>query len=413
MNRRHFLDHLVGASKLAVPAITLAGTMQAHARQLSRDRRAAILLWMGGGPSTIDLWDMKPGAVTGGPFQPIKTSGEAEICEHLPMLAQQMHHLSIVRSMNTREADHTRGTYYMHTGFVPNADVKHPSYGSLVAHELMDTRNELEIPPFVAVGGGSEGPGFLGMTWAPFVVNANGQVNNIQMGVNQDRLTQRMAALGQMEKSFVRQRRGRAAEDHAVVLEKTLQTMTSDQLTAFDVASEPEAIRTRYGTDRFGQGCLLARRLVEAGVPFVEVDFGGWDHHQNIFSTLETKLPSLDRGFSALVEDLASRGLLESTAIIWMGEFGRTPSINANTGRDHWARAWSVVVGGAGFEGGRVIGSTSDDGTLVTSEPYSSQDLMASVCHALGISLQTSFRTRSGRPMKIANGGKVIEPLFA
>ena len=412
MNRRHFLDHLLGASTLAVPAMTLTSSVRAHANALSRDRRSAILLWMGGGPSTIDLWDMKPGTANGGPFKPIATSSEAQICEHLPLLAKQMHHLSIVRSMNTREADHTRGTYYMHTGFVPNPNVSHPSYGSVVAKELAPSRDDLEIAPFVAIGGGSEGPGFLGMTWAPFVVNSDGRVNNLEMGVGAERLAQRMAALGQMEKSFTRQRRGPAADDHAVVLEQTLELMTSDQLAAFNVRQEPDKTKERYGDHRFGRSCLLARRLVEAGVPFIEVDFGGWDHHQNIFTTLEQKLPQLDQGFSALVEDLESSGLLETTSLIWMGEFGRTPSINGNAGRDHWARAWSVVVGGGGFQGGQVIGETNEDGTQVLSDPYTSQDLMASVCKAMGISLETSYRSRSGRPMKIANGGRVIESLF-
>ncbi len=158
----------------------------------------------------------------------------------------------------------------------------------------------------------------------------------------------------------------------------------------------------------------MARRLVEKGVPFVEVDLGGWDNHRGIFPTLsDNKLPTMDRAMSALVEDLDQRGLLADTAIIWMGEFGRTPRINGNAGRDHWARAWSVVVGGAGMRGGIAIGETNKDGTRVTSQPYSSEDVMASVCHALGIPLKTTFTSRSGRPMKIANGGKIIQPLFA
>lgn len=157
----------------------------------------------------------------------------------------------------------------------------------------------------------------------------------------------------------------------------------------------------------------MARRLVEAGVPFIEVGLGGWDNHQNIFPTLkDTKLPTLDQGMSALVEDLEQRGILKDTVIIWMGEFSRTPRINDNTGRDHWARSWSVVVGGAGMNGGIAVGKTSDDGTSVESEPYTSQDVMASVCKALGISLDTTFTSNSGRPMKIANSGKIIKELF-
>ncbi|MCA9266336.1 MAG: DUF1501 domain-containing protein [Planctomycetales bacterium] len=414
MSRRHFMQHLAGASALAVPAMTLTGSIRAHAEELKREQKSAILLWMGGGPSTIDLWDLKPGTATGGPFRPISTTGEGQISEHLPMMAQQMQHLNIVRSMSTSEADHGRGRYYMHTGYVPNPNVQHPSYGAVVAHELMDQRPELSIPPFVAVGGGSVGPGFLGMSWAPFVVNSDGRIRNLDMGLDEERLMQRMATLNLLETGFIKQDRGSAAEDHAKILNKTLSLMTSDQMKAFKVNEEPEATRERYGNNGFGRGCLMARRLVEAGVPFVEVDLGGWDNHQNIFPTLsDNRLPVMDRAFSALVEDLEQRGMLSNTVILWMGEFGRTPRINGDAGRDHWARSWSVVVGGGGFQRGKVVGATNEDGTRVVSEPYTSQDLMASVCQALGISLERTFTSGNGRPMKIANGGKLITELFS
>jgi hypothetical protein len=414
MSRRHFMSHLAGSGAAAATALSFGHSLRAHAQELKKNRKSAILLWMSGGPSTMDIWDLKPGAPTGGPFKQISTSGEMQICEHMPMTAKVMDKLSIIRSMSTREADHDRGRYYMHTGYVPNPNIEHPSYGSVLAHELMDQRPEVQIPPFVSVGGGSEGPGFLGMAWAPFVVNSNGQVRNLEMGMDEKRLVQRMAALDLIEKGFVSQNRGSAANDHMQVLKKTLDLMTSPQMEAFKVTKEPQAVQDRYGTDGFGRGCLMARRLVEAGVPFVEVDYGGWDNHQNIFQTLQNdKLPVIDKGISALVEDLSQRGLLQDTAIIWMGEFSRTPRINGNTGRDHWARSWSVVVGGAGMKTGIAIGKTNDDGTSVETEPYTSQDVMASVCKALGISLETTFTSKSGRPMKIANSGKVIKELFA
>ena len=302
----------------------------------------------------------------------------------------------------------------MHTGYVPNPNVEHPSYGSVISHELFDQRPELEIPPFVAVGGGSVGPGFLGMSWAPFVVNSNGDVKNLKMGLDQERLMRRMQTLSLVEKGFIRQKRGSAATDHAKVLDKTLSLMTSEQMTAFKVRQESQSIQERYGMNNFGRGCLMARRLVEAGVPFVEVDLGGWDNHSNIFPTLQdNKLPTLDRAMSALVEDLEQRELLADTAVIWMGEFSRTPRINGNTGRDHWARAWSVVMGGAGMKGGIAVGETNAEGTRVETEPYSSQDIMATVCKALGISLETTFTSKNGRPMKIANSGKIVRELFS
>jgi len=414
MSRRHFLSHLAGASALTIPALTLGHSLRTHAAQLKKNHKSAILLWMSGGPSTIDIWDLKPGAATGGPFKQISTAGDVQICEHMPMTAKVMDKLSIIRSMSTSEADHNRGRYYMHTGYKPVLNIEHPSYGSVMSHELIDQRPDLQIPPFVSVGGGSVGPGFLGMAWAPFVVNSNGQVRNLDMGIDESRLMQRMTALSLIEKSFISQNRGSAAEEHAKVLDKTLNLMTSSQMDAFKVNKEPKEVQDRYGTDGFAKGCLMARRLVESGVPFVEVDYGGWDNHQNIFTTLQnTKLPLIDKAISALVEDLNQRGLLQDTAIVWMGEFSRTPRINGNTGRDHWARAWSVVVGGAGMKTGIAVGKTNDDGTSVETEPYTSQDVMASVCKALGISLETTFTSKSGRPMKIANGGKVIKELFA
>ena len=414
MSRRHFMSHLTGASAMTMPALAMGNTLLANAEDLKRRRKSAILLWMGGGPSTMDIWDLKPGAPTGGPFRPIATSGDAQISEHMPLMAKQMHNMAIIRSMSTREADHGRGRYYMHTGYVPNPNIEHPSYGAVLSHQLNHQRPELEIPPFVTVGGGSVGPGFLGMAWAPFSVNSNGQVRNLQMGLEDQRLYQRMYALDLIESGFINQRRGSAASDHQKILKKTLNPMTSSQMDSFKVASEPEDVKERYGNTNFGRGCLMARRLVEQGVPFIEVGLGGWDNHNNIHATLrDTKLPELDQAMSALTEDLEQRGLLEDTAIIWMGEFSRTPRINGNAGRDHWARSWSVVVGGGGMNGGIAVGETNSDGTRVETEPYTSQDVMASVCKALGISLQTTFTSQNGRPMKIANSGKVIKELFS
>ncbi|MBP90341.1 MAG: hypothetical protein CMJ64_27155 [Planctomycetaceae bacterium] len=413
MTRRHFMSHMAGATAMTVPALTLGHSLRSHAQELKRNGKSAIMLWMSGGPPSIDIWDLKPGTITGGEFRPIATSGDEQISEHMPMMAKQMHNATIIRSMSTREADHGRGSYYMRTGYVPNPNVEHPSYGAVIAHQTIDQRPQLEIPPFVTVGGGSTGPGFLGMAWAPFAVNSNGQIRNLQMGMDDRRLMQRMAALDLVEKGFIKEKRGQAAEDHQKILRKTLALMTSEQMKSFRVNEEPAEVLERYGDNNFGKGCLMARRLVETGVPFIEVNLGGWDLHNDIFNTLSTqRLPVLDRAMSALFEDLEQRGLLEDTAIMWMGEFGRTPRINGNTGRDHWARAWSVVVGGAGMNGGIAVGKTNSEGTQVETEPYTSQDIMASVCKSLGISLETTFTSRSGRPMKIANSGKVIKELF-
>ena len=403
MKRREFLTSTAGV-------LGLLQTLKANQEEIKKNGKSAILLWMGGGPSTMDIWDLKPEATTGGPFRPMNTSGDVQICEHMPLMAKQMHNMAIIRSMSTREADHMRGRYYMHTGYVPNPSMEHPSYGSVLSHQLR--RDDIEIPQFVTVGGGSMGAGFLGAQYNPFSVNSDGRIRNLDMKVD-ERLIQRAYALDFLETNFINQKRGSLAKDHQSVLKQTFNLLTSEQMKAFKVASEPETVKERYGDSGFGKGCLMARRLVEVGVPFIEVNLGGWDNHQNIHTILkDTRLPVLDQGMSALVEDLEQRELLKDTAIIWMGEFSRTPRINGNAGRDHWARSWSVVVGGAGMNGGISVGATNDDGTKVITDPYSSQDVMASVCKALGISLSTTFTSNSGRPMKIANSGKIIKELF-
>ena len=403
MKRRQFLSSVAGVA-------ALTQTLQANQEQLQKNNKSAILLWMGGGPSTMDIWDLKTGAPTGGPFKPIATSGDTQISEHMPLTAKQMHNLAIIRSMSTREADHMRGRYYMHTGYVPNPSIDHPSYGSVISHQIQ--RPKTAIPKFISVGGASMGAGFLGAKYSPFVVNSDGRIRNLDMKIDQ-RFYQRAYALDAIESGFIKQNRGSLAKEHQAILKETFNVLTSTQMDALKVAGEPDAVKERYGENNFGKGCLMARRLVQAGVPFIEVNLGGWDNHQNIFPTLrDNKLPMLDQGMSALLEDLEQRGLIDDTVVIWMGEFSRTPRINGNAGRDHWARSWSVVVGGGGMNGGIAIGETSSDGTRVETEPYTSQDVMASVCKALGISLTTTFTSNNGRPMKIANSGKIIKDLF-
>lgn len=414
INRRHFLSHLSASAVLSSQFANFNNRLLANALETKNHSKSVILLWMGGGPSTIDLWDLKPGSPTGGPFKPISTSADGiQICEHLPLLSQQMHNLSIIRNMSTREADHMRGRYYMHTGFVPNPNVEHPSYGSVVSHELMEYVQQLEIPAFVSVGGNSIGPGFLGMQYAPFTVDSNGNIRDLNGGVDPQRMSARLSMLETIEDNFISQKRGGVATDHKNVVNKTVKLLTSKQMEAFKVSKEPDNVKERYGNTGFGRGCLMARRLVEIGVPFIEVDLGGWDMHNDIFNTLsDRKLPEMDKAMSALVEDLEQRGLLDSTSIIWMGEFGRTPNINGNTGRDHWAKSWSVVVGGAGFKRGVIVGETNEDGKEVMGDSYTSQDLMASVLKSVDISLETTFTAKNGRPMKIANSGRVIKELF-
>ena len=415
MSRRHFLSHLAAGSAATMGASQFLAHLDVHAAEVQRNRKAAILVWLGGGAPTIDMWDLKPGSKNGGDFQPISTAGDLQISEHLPRTAQMMDNLSVVRSMSTREADHMRGTYYMHTSFVPNPTVVHPTFGSVASYELGTQRRELEIPSFVSVGGGSMSPGFLGMAHAPFVVDAQGRIQNAEMqGMDRNRLGQRLDILGSIEDGFIRSDRGDAGQAHREVYEKAVNLMTSSQMEAFNTTGEDPATTEGYGGTPFGNSLIMARRLVETGVPFVEVRFpGSWDLHQNVFTTLrDQRLPMLDSGLAGLVTDLKQRGMFEDTVVVCMGEFGRTPRINANVGRDHWATSWSVAIGGGGLQGGVAVGATDDDGMRITTESYLPGDVWATVAHALRIPLDTQHTSKRGRPMRLANGGTPIGSLI-
>lgn len=415
MSRRHFLGHLT-MSAMAVPAMQFLGAMEAHAASARKTTKSCIVLWMGGGPSQLDTWSLKPESKNGGEFRPIATAAPGvEISEHLPTVAGQMRHLSIVRSLNSNEGNHDRGTYKMHTGYAPNPTIVHPGFGSVVSYELGGKLGDFDLPHCVAINGAGADAGFLGMTHAPFQIsNPSGDIANLKPPAGtENRMARRMAMLGSVEASFIREGRGQAAVDHRAVYEKTRRMMTSRLLQAFNVRGEPEAVREKYGNNGFGQGCLMARKLVEAGVSYVEVSLGGWDNHNNIFDTLSNNLlPTLDKGMGALVEDLAQRGLLDQTLVVWMGDFGRTPRINQDGGRDHWPNSWSVVMGGAGIKGGQVVGETDKDGVDIVDRPVGVMDVIATMTKAMGIPLDTQYTTPRGRPSKVVDGGEPIKELI-
>lgn len=426
MNRRHFMRHMA-ASAATIPALDFISHVKANADQLKKNNKACILMWMSGGPPSIDIWDLKPGSKNGGEFKPISTAGNLQISEHMPKTAQVMDELSVVRAMSTREADHGRGRYYMHTSYVPNPTVVHPSFGSVVSYEVGTKRKELEIPAFVSIGGGGTSPGFMGMGHAPFLVDTSGRIRNADMGdLSGARLDQRLGMLGVIEDGFIKSQRGEYPQAHKDIYDKAVNLMKSDQMAAFKVDEEsPETIAAYTGTPaqggmmgaggNFGRGLLMARRLVETGVPFVEIDFGGWDLHANVFETLRTqRLPALDAGISALVADLKQRGMLQDVTLVWMGEFARTPRINQDVGRDHWAASWSVMIGGGGLNGGVAVGETDKDGTSVASgKSYLPGDIWATVARQMGIPLDTVHTSKRGRPMRLANGGSPIQELIS
>jgi hypothetical protein len=406
------MRHLA-TSAATLPALQFLSHMQANAAAVKRNKKACILMWMGGGPPTIDIWDLKPGSKNGGELQPIDTKGDLQISELMPKTAMVMDNLSVVRSMSTREADHGRGRYYMHTSFIPNPTVVHPTFGSVVSYEVGSKRKELEIPSFISVGGGGGSPGFMGMMHAPFVVSSNGEIRNAATGkIGRDRFANRLAMLDVIETSFINSKRGESPKAHKDVYRKAVNLMTSEQMKAFRVDQEPTEVRAAYGENNFGRGLLMARRLIETGVSFIEVNEGGWDMHGGVFNALRTKLPVQDQAISALVTDLKQRGMLDDVVLVWMGEFGRTPRINANVGRDHWARTWSNMIGGGGLNGGIAVGKTSPDGVDIVGKSYLPGDIWATVAQAMGIPIDTVHTSKLGRPMKLANGGTPIKELI-
>ncbi len=416
MTRRHFMSHAALGSAAILGANEFLDHFQLNAAEVTKNRKACILVWLGGGAPTIDMWDLKPGSKNGGEFKPISTAGDLQICEHLPGIAKQMDSLSVVRSMSTREADHMRGAYFMHTGFVPNPTVVHPTFGSVVSYEIGAKRKELEIPAFVSIGGGGMSPGFLGMSHAPFTVDAGGRIRNAEMaGIDPNRLGARLSMLETIEDGFIKSNRGDAGQSHKDVYSKAVNLMRSEQMQAFRIDSEKPEVREAYGRGGFGDSLLMARRLVEVGVPFIEVNApGSWDLHNDVFNTLKNqRLPQLDKGVAALTADLKQRGMLDDTVIVCMGEFGRTPRINQNSGRDHWATSWSVLIGGGGLKSGLAIGETDEDGTRIIGDSYLPSDLWSTVAYALKIPLDTVHTSKRGRPMKIAGGGQPIKGLIS
>jgi hypothetical protein len=412
-DRRHFLKHAAGAAALTVPGLSFLANLRACAAELKKKNKSLIILWMGGGPSTIDMWDMKPGAPTGGELKPSSTAVSGiQISELLPNVARQMKHLSIIRSLRSTEGDHDRGTFLMNTGRQRDPLIDYPSIGSVLAYyQAMDVEamKNADLPAFVSISGGRAGPGFLGMKYASFnVQNPGNPPENVEpprevAGWRMDRRAKLFETLQTGLKTNVP---GDAASAHRDVYEKALNLVTSSRKEVFSLNNEPSNLREEYGNGGFGRGCLVARKLVEAGVACVEVSLGGWDMHNGIFPALRQRMPEMDRGMAALVRDLADRGKLQDTVILWMGDFGRTPRINQNGGRDHWPRCWSVVLAGGTIKGGTVYGSTNSDGTDVKDNLVEVLDLYATVYKALGIDPSpqavADVRDNLGRPYYIA-----------
>ena len=437
LSRRALLQASLGAGLTAGWLPKFASAFAANPKR----QRSCILLWMSGGPSQIDTFDPKPEHRNGGDVGAIATSVPGiQISEHLPQVAKWMKRMAIVRSMSTKEGDHSRGTYLMRTGYRPLGPIQYPSIGSLYSRELTEQPNDL--PGFVSIGAfrglnpAAYGPGFLGPQYAPLIVGngfSSGPENLVQSlrvrnldlpgHVDMPRHDRRLSILDQFETDFAASRPGTAADGHQSAYKNAVRMMRSESVAAFEFSDEPDSLKEKYGRNQFGMGCLLARRLIERNVPFVEVSLNnvpndgnviGWDTHQNNAERVAALCGVLDPAWATLMEDLDARGLLETTTIVWMGEFGRTPRINSNGGRDHFPAAWSTVLAGGGVNGGQVVGQTGADGMKVTDRPVNVQDFLATLCGCLGINGESENISNVGRPIRVIDSkAKVIEGIVA
>lgn len=412
MNRRSFLQFGLSSALVAGIGLPLLGRT-ARAQAKPTKIKSCILLYMEGGPSQLDTFDPKPGHKNAGEVKGINTAVSGiQISEYLPLLAARMKQLAIIRSVTSKEGNHQRARHLMHTGYAPAGGVDHPALGSILAQ----SRGEMSLPGYVSINGPGEDAGFLSASLSPFpVLDPTKPVRyiNRDASINEERFDRRFALKQALDKGFAAQHSSPFVTGQNSVSEDAVALMKSADAKAFMLDNETAATKAAYGESKFGMGCLMARRLVEVGVPFIEVTLGGWDTHKDNFTKIKSELgPTLDQGMSALLDDLSARGLLSETLLVWCGDFGRTPRINENGGRDHFPTCSSLVMAGAGVKGGQVIGKTSDDGMEIKDRPVTVPDVFRTVATRLGLDADESRYSPAGRPIKTVDGGTLISELF-
>lgn len=378
--------------------------------------KSVILLWMNGGPSQLETFDPHPGSPGGGEVAAIATRARGiRIADTLPRVAEQMDKIALIRSVTSKEGDHARAVYNLRTGWRPDPTVVHPSIGAVACHQL---EGGAEIPRHISILPGAYGGrgGYLGARYDAFkVYDVAGPVPDVRRGVAEERFTRRVEDLMKVvEPSFGRGRLEQLDPQrtlHGVATRSALTMMTSAQLKAFEVTDEPQSERDAFGDTPFGRGCLAAARLIEVGVRCVEVSLDGWDSHVNNHVLQSSACETLDPAFAALLRRLEQRDLLGSTLVVWGGEFGRTPGINAAGGRDHWPHGFSMALAGCGIRGGAVHGATNPDPDLQREDPsadlpdpVSVADVQATILHTLGIEHERELDTPVGRPMRLSDG---------
>ena len=394
---------------MSVPRL-LAAAGKDHAAKCEH----VILFWNGGGMTHIDTWDPKPGRETAGEFSPIKTSVPGiEISEIFPQVAQQMHHCALIRSIAGTQGDHGRATYNLQTSYLPGPNLIHPGIGSVAAHEMPQMG---DLPAYISISGLAPRAGYLGQKCEAYFVPSPGDKDPylaFPEGIAEVRGNKRLETLAKFNQRFT----GNSTDERLVStqtsIDDAVRLMRSPALEAFEFSKVPAGTLERYGNNPFGRGALLAKRLVEKGVRFIQINRGGFDVHTNAFPAMRDHGEVMDPALASLIQDLSETGLLEKTMVVMLSEFGRTPKVNDDAGRDHWASVFSGFFAGGGIKAGTVVGSSDEDGAEPKDRPVRVSDIHATICHSLGIDAKKEVMTPLRRPMKLVDGGEVVQELIA
>ena len=423
-SRRGFLRTLgIGAAAGAV-SLSWRDMLLAKSPELQKSGKRMILLWMDGGPSQYDTFNPKPGSQYQGPVQPIATAiPGVQIGEHWPKTAAVMDKIALIRSMVSDERDHFRAIKLVRTGYPIKPTIPYPTWGSVVARDRYDPG--FDLPAFVRIGKPriktrDVNSGVLGPRFESFKIDEPGKLpEDVHLATSPDVLKRRLALAAKLDEQFAGRGSVKAAVEQREIYDRTSRFVLSPLLGAFKLENEPDKLRDAYGRHTFGQGCLLARRLIETGVSFVEVinsgtlNDQGWDTHKRGFEENPILAGETDASYATLLTDLADRGLLENTLVVWMGEFCRTPKYEDDKGgRNHYSEGWLVGFSGGGVKMGQVIGATDADGVKVTDRPVSVQDLFVTFCHVLGMNPHDEYYTDQDQPLKLVEGGELIKELF-
>lgn len=423
--RRDFLGHLartmfgVGAAAVFGPSLVARSLAQdpngpvplAHA-----SAKNVVYLFLRGGMSQLDTFDPKPGKSTQGPVEALRTRADGvRVGQYFPKLAQQMDKVCVINSMTSNQGAHPQAQYLMRTSYELRGTIQHPSLGAW-CHRLAGRRNPT-LPGHVLIGGGAEMPsaGFFPPEFQALPIGSaeDGLQNaSLPRGIDEERFARRLRRLGELDRAFAEKHPLRDVEAYGRAYDDAVRLMRSSDLVAFDTDLETEAMRAAYGATQFGAGCLLARRLVEHGVRYVEVVSDGWDTHADNFDRLADLTPAVDQGLAALLADLDARGLLQETLVVLATEFGRTPDIDQDQGRNHFPKAFSCLLAGGGVQGGRTYGKTDAEGRDIEADPVTIQDFNATIAHAVGLPLDHVVTSPGGRPFKVADKGIPVTEIF-